>query len=66
MVEAIARRMGKQARVQPRTLLELNSRDGVISDWPKGIPIGPGARRHKFGMHYEDVVESCRRALASE
>ena len=66
MVEAIAHRLGKQARVQPRTRLELKSLDGVISDWPKGIPIGPGARGHKFGMHYEDVLESCRRARASE
>jgi diaminopimelate decarboxylase len=66
MVEAIARRLRTRARVQPRTRLELRTLDGVISDWPKGIPIGPGARGHKFGMHYEDVLESCRRALASD
>ncbi|MDQ6673513.1 MAG: diaminopimelate decarboxylase [Chloroflexota bacterium] len=65
-VETTARRMATQARVQPRTRLELQSLDGVVSDWPKGIPIGPGARGHKFGMHYEDVLESCRRARASE
>ena len=65
-IEAIARRLQTRARVQPRTRLELSSLDGVISDWPKGIPIGPGARGHKFGMHYEDVLESCRRALASD
>ena len=63
MVEAIARRMRAPARVQPRTRLELRSLDGIISDWPRGVPIGPGARGHKFGMHYEDVLESCRRAL---
>ena len=66
MVEAIARRMRTPARVQPRTRLELRSLDGIISDWPRGVPIGPGARGHKFGMHYEDVLESCRRALASD
>ncbi len=66
MVEAIAGRLGVRARVQPRTRLELSTLDDVISDWPRGIPIGPGARGHKFGMHYQDVLESCRRALASK
>jgi diaminopimelate decarboxylase len=66
MVETIARRLGIRARVQPRTRLDLEPMDAVISDWPKGVPIGPGARGHKFGMHYEDVLESCRRALSSD
>ena len=66
IVEAIAARTRTIARVQPRTRLDLRPMDTVISDWPRGVPIGPGARGHKFGMHYEDVLESCRRALASD
>ncbi|MGI9149378.1 MAG: diaminopimelate decarboxylase family protein [Chloroflexota bacterium] len=66
IVEAIARHTRTIARVQPRTRLDLRPLDAVISDWPRGVLIGPGARGHKFGMHYEDVLQSCRRALASD
>lgn len=66
LVEDIARRVGRRAKVNPRTRLMLSELDDVRADWPKGIPVGPGARGHKFGMHYEGVLESCRRALASE
>ena len=40
--------------------------DELISDWPAGYQVGVGARMHKFGMHYADVEECCRRALASD
>jgi diaminopimelate decarboxylase len=40
--------------------------DGVISDWPRGVEIGPGARGHKFGMTEAEARAVCRRALASE
>ncbi len=38
----------------------------MISDWPRGVEIGPGARGHKFGMTEAEALEVCRRALASE
>jgi len=66
-VADIARQVGRRpAKVNPRTRLMLNDLDEVEADWPRGIPVGPGARGHKFGMHYEDVLETCRQALASE
>ncbi len=66
LVECLAERIGRQARVAPRTRLMLSSLDGLISDWPAGLSVGEGARTHKFGMHYEHVEECCRRALASD
>jgi diaminopimelate decarboxylase len=66
LVADIAQRSGRRGRVNPRTRLMLSELDDVSADWPKGIPVGPGARGHKFGMHYEDVRETCRRALGSE
>jgi diaminopimelate decarboxylase len=66
LVECIAQRLGKRARVAPRTRLLLESLDELVSDWPAGYPVGFGARMHKFGMHYADVEECCRRALASD
>jgi diaminopimelate decarboxylase len=66
LVTETAQRVGRPARVAPRTRLMLHALDDVVADWPDGTPVGPGARAHKFGMHFEDVLESCRRALASE
>ncbi len=66
LVEAIAERLSRRARVNARTRLELRPMDGVISDWPRGVEIGPGARGHKFGMTESEALEVCRRALASE
>jgi diaminopimelate decarboxylase len=66
MVSEIAAAVGRPARVAPRTRLMLQGLDDVIADWPTGVPVGPGARAHKFGMHFDDVLESCRRALASD
>ncbi len=65
-VACVAERMGRSARVAPRTRLMLSPLDELVSDWPVGFSVGEGARMHKFGMHFEDVEESCRRALASE
>lgn len=65
-VAAIAERVGRRARVNPRTRLMLSDLDSVDADWPRGLPVGPGARAHKFGMHYEDVLAVCRTALASD
>lgn len=66
LVECIAQRVGKPARVAPRTRLMLEPLDELTSDWPAGYQVGLGARMHKFGMHYADVEECCRRALASD
>jgi diaminopimelate decarboxylase len=65
-VAELARQVGRRAKVNPRTRLMLSDLDDVAADWPRGVAVGPGARAHKFGMHYEDVLETCRRALASE
>jgi diaminopimelate decarboxylase len=65
-VEALAQHLGRRARVNPRTRLLLRELDAMSADWPRGVPVGPGARGHKFGMHYEDVLATCRRALASD
>ncbi|HEY3058893.1 MAG TPA: diaminopimelate decarboxylase [Chloroflexota bacterium] len=65
-VAEVAERVGRPAKVNPRTRLMLSDLDGVDADWPRGIPVGPGARGHKFGMHYEDVLEVCRRARGSD
>ncbi len=65
-VADLARNVGRRAKVNPRTRLMLSELDDVAADWPRGVAVGPGARGHKFGMHYEDVLETCRRALASE
>jgi diaminopimelate decarboxylase len=65
-VAEVAQRVGRRAKVNPRTRLMLSDLDEVSADWPRGIPVGPGARGHKFGMHYEDVLAACRRALGSE
>jgi diaminopimelate decarboxylase len=66
MVSDLARRLDRRARVAPRTRLLLHGLDDVVADWPAGSPVGSGARAHKFGMTYEDVLEGCRRALASD
>jgi diaminopimelate decarboxylase len=65
-VADLARNVGRRAKVNPRTRLMLSDLDDVAADWPRGVAVGPGARGHKFGMHHEDVLETCRRALASE
>lgn len=66
LVKCLAERLGRPARVAPRTRLMLSSLDEVVSDWPAGRSVGEGARMHKFGMHYDDIEECCRRALASD
>jgi len=66
LVACVAQRLGRPARVAPRTRLMLAPLDDMLSDWPAGYSVGEGARMHKFGMHFEGVEESCRRALASE
>lgn len=66
MVEEVARGLGKPALVAPRTRLLLGTLDDLEADWPAGLAVGPGARAHKFGMHYEHVLECCRHALGSD
>ena len=58
-------RVGRRARVAPRTRLMLQAltRGGRLA---AGVSVRYGARAHKFGMPYEDVLEACRIALASD
>jgi diaminopimelate decarboxylase len=67
LVERVARRLGCRASVSLRTRLMLSELDDVVADFPPGGPhVGPAARAHKFGMHYEDVFEAARMVLARE
>jgi diaminopimelate decarboxylase len=65
LVARIARKLGRRASVSLRTRLMLSALDDVVADFPPGGPhVGPAARAHKFGMHYEDVLETARLVLA--
>jgi diaminopimelate decarboxylase len=67
-LEAVARVAGelrRVARVAPRTRLMLHDLDAMEADLPAGAKVGPGARvGNKFGMHWEDTLAVCRRAVA--
>jgi diaminopimelate decarboxylase len=65
LVERMARRLGCHASVSLRTRLMLSELDEIVADFPpEGPQVGPAARAHKFGMHYEDVLEAARMVLA--
>jgi diaminopimelate decarboxylase len=63
-VAILAGELGRVARVAPRTRLMLHELDDMEADLPAGAKVGPGARvGNKFGMHWEDTLAVCRRAL---
>ena len=63
-VARIAGELGRVARVAPRTRLMLHELDLMEADLPAGAKVGPGARvGNKFGMHWEDTLAVCRRAV---
>jgi diaminopimelate decarboxylase len=65
LIERLAAELGRPARVNARTRLDLHELDDVVADWPRGLPIGPSARAHKFGMTYPEVREVCAHARSS-
>jgi diaminopimelate decarboxylase len=63
-IARIAEELGRVARVAPRTRLMLHELDSMEADLPAGAKVGPGARvGNKFGMHWEDTLAVCRRAV---